>query len=155
LLQKIQDGSKIQLQQQGQIKLMLSTLFKEKIVDTPQAFGSFVDGEGVKYCAISALLKYLGYDMATTTTATLSNKIQNDNKKNNNNNMDIELIPSNVLERVEDFVRYGNFKMNPPRCFCSKPDYYFSYISSLLIHLNDYHKMTFTQIGNWLESKGM
>jgi hypothetical protein len=25
----------------------------------------------------------------------------------------------------------------------------------LLIHLNDYHKMTFTEIGNWLESKGM
>jgi hypothetical protein len=23
----------------------------------------------------------------------------------------------------------------------------------LLIRLNDYHKMTFTQIGNWLESK--
>jgi hypothetical protein len=80
LLQKIQDGNKIQLQQQGQIKLMLSTLFKEKIVDTPQAFGSFVGGEGVKYCAISALLKYLGHDIATT-TATLSNKIQDDNKK--------------------------------------------------------------------------
>jgi hypothetical protein len=150
LLQKIQDGNKIQLQQQGQIKLMLSTLFKEKIVDTPQAFGSFVDDEGVKYCAISALLKYLGYDMATT-TATLSK--QEDNK--NYNNMEIELIPSNVLERVEDFVRYGSFKNDPPRCFCSKPDYYFLSITSLLIHLNDYHKMTFTQIGNWLESKGM
>ena len=122
LLQKIQDGNKIQLQQQGQIKLMLSTLFKEKIVDTPQAFGSFVDGEGVKYCAISALLKYLGYDIAIT-TATLSNKIQDDNKKNNNT--ETELIPSNVLERVEDFVRYGNFKKYPLRCFCSKPDYYF------------------------------
>jgi hypothetical protein len=151
LLQKIQDGNKIQLQEQGQIKLMLSTLFKEKIVDTPQSFGSFVDGEGVKYCAISALLKYLGYDMATT-TATLSNKIQDDNK---NNNTEIKLIPSNVLERVEDFVRYGNFKEYPPRCFCSKPDYYFYSMTSLLIHLNDYHKMTFTEIGNWLESKGM
>jgi hypothetical protein len=151
LLEKIQDENKVQLQQQGQIKLMLSTIFKEKIVDTPQAFGSFVDGEGVKYCAISALLKYLGYDIAIT-TATLSNKIQDDNK---NNNTEIELIPSDVLERVEDFVRYGNFKKYPLRCFCSKPDYYFLCITSLLIHLNDYHKMTFTEIGNWLESKGM
>ena len=152
MLQKIQDGNKIQLQQQGQIKLMLSTLFKEKIVDTPQAFGSFVDGEGVKYCAISALLKYLGYDIAMT-TATLSNQSRDDNK--NYNNTEIGLIPSNVLERVEDFVRYGNFKKYPPRCFCSKPDYYFFSITSLLIHLNDCHKMTFTEIGNWLESKGM
>jgi hypothetical protein len=90
LLEKIQDENKVQLQQQGQIKLMLSTIFKEKIVDTPQAFGSFVDCEGVKYCAISALLKYLGYDISIT-TATLSNKIQDDNK---NNNTEIGLIPS-------------------------------------------------------------
>ena len=152
MLQKIQDGNKIQLQQQGQIKLMLSTLFKEKIVDTPQAFRSFVGGEGVKYCAISALLKYLGYDIAMT-TATLSNQSRDDNK--NYNNTEIGLIPSNVLERVEDFARYGNFRKYPPRCFCSKPDYYFFSITSLLIHLNDCHKMTFTEIGNWLESKGM
>jgi hypothetical protein len=79
---------------------MLSTIFKEKIVDTPQAFGSFVDCEGVKYCAISALLKYLGYDIPIT-TATLSNKIQEDNR---NNNTEIGLIPSNILERVEDFA---------------------------------------------------
>lgn len=105
MLEKIQDEHKVQLQQQGQIKLMLSTIFKEKIVDTPQAFGSFVDCEGVKYCAISALLKYLGYDISIT--ATLSNKIQDDNK---NNNTEIGLIPSNVLERVENFARYGNFK---------------------------------------------
>jgi hypothetical protein len=87
------------------------------------------------------------------TTATLSNKIQDDNK--NYNNTEIGLIPSNVLERVEDFARYGNFRKYPPRCFCSKPEYYFFSITSLLIHLNDCHKMTFTEIGNWLESKVM
>lgn len=150
MLQKIQDEHKVQLQQQRQIKLMLSTIFKEKIVDTPQAYGSLVDCKGVKYCAISALLKYLGYDIGMT-TARLSNQSRDDNK----NNTEIGLIPSNVLERVEDFARYGNFRKYPPRCFCSKPDYYFFSIISLLIHLNDYHKMTFTEIGNWLESKGM
>ncbi len=76
---------------------MLSTIFKEKIVDTPQAFGSFVDCKGAKYCAFSALIKHLGYDIAIT-TATLSNKIQDDDK---NNNVEIGLIPYNVLERVE------------------------------------------------------
>lgn len=150
MLQKIQDEHKVQLQQQRQIKLMLSTIFKEKIVDTPQAYGSLVDCKGVKYCAISALLKYLGYDIGMT-TARLSNQSRDDNE----NNTEIGLIPSNVLERVEDFARYGNFRKYPPRCFCSKPDYYFFSIISLLIHLNDYHKMTFTEIGNWLESKGM
>ena len=153
MLQKIQGEHKVQLQHQGQIKLMLSTIFKEKIVDTPQAFGCLVDCKGVRYCAISALLKYLGYDIAMT-TAKSSNQIQYDNK-NNNNNTEIGLIPSNVLERLEDFARYGNFRKYPPRCFCSKPDYYFFSIVSLLIHLNDYHKMTFIEIGNWLESKGM
>jgi hypothetical protein len=40
-------------------------------------------------------------------------------------------------------------------CFCSKPDYYCFSIISILIHLNDYHKMTFAQIGSWLEGKGI
>jgi hypothetical protein len=47
-----------------QIQLKLSTLFKHKIIDTPQTFGSFYDSNGEKYCVISVLLKYLGYDIA-------------------------------------------------------------------------------------------
>jgi hypothetical protein len=97
------------------------------------------------------LIKHLGYDIAIT-TATLSNKIQDDDKSNN---VEIGLIPYNVLEKVKNFACYSNFKNYPPRCFCSKPDYYFYSIASLLIHLNDYHKMTYTEIGNWLESKDM
>src|ERR671933_789565 len=128
---------------QQQIQLNLSTIFKHKIIDTPQAFGSFYDVNGEKYCAISVLSKYLGYDI-------VSKKIQND--KNTN---PAELIPYAILEMIENFAVYGNHKGNL-KCFCSKPDYYYSYsLISLLIHLNDYHKMTFTQIGNWLENRDM
>src|SRR5919198_2138306 len=132
---------------QQQIQLKLSTIFKkQKVIDTPQTFGSFYDANGEKYCAISVLSKYLGYDIAA-----VSQKIQNG--KNNTN--PAELIPYAILEKIENFTVYGNPKKNL-RCFCSRPDYYYCYsLISLLIHLNDYHKMTFTQIGNWLESKDM
>ena len=133
-------------QYQQQIQLKLSTIFNQKVIDTPQTFGSFYDANGEKYCAISVLLKYLGYDIA----AALSDKIQNGKNAN-----PAELIPYAILEKIENFTAYGNPKKNI-KCFCSRPDYYYGYsLISLLIHLNDYHKMTFTQIGNWLESKGM
>ena len=134
-----------QQQQQQQIQLKLSTIFKQKVVDTPQTYGSFYDANGEKYCAISVLSKYLGYDIAAA-----SKKIQNG--KNTN---PAQLIPNAILEKIENFTAYSNPKKNI-KCFCSRPDYYYSYsLISLLIHLNDYHKMTFTQIGNWLESKGI
>jgi|SRR5215210_1308982 len=132
-------------QQQQKIKLKLSTIFKQKVIDTPQTFGSFYDAKGEKYCAVSVLSKYLGYDIA----AALSKKIEND--KNDTN--PAELIPNAILEKIENFTVLGNSKKDF-KCFCSRPDYYYCYsLISLLIHLNDYHKMTFTQIGNWLESK--
>ena len=132
-------------QQQQQIQLKLSTIFKQKVFDTPQTFGSFYDTNGEKYCAISVLSKYLGYDIAAA-----SKKIQNG--KNTN---PAQLIPNAILEKIENFAAYSNPKKNI-KCFCSRPDYFYSYsLISLLIHLNDYHKMTFTQIGNWLESKGI
>jgi hypothetical protein len=131
---------------QQQIQLKLSTIFKQKVIDTPQNFGSFYDANGEKYCAISVLSKYLGYDIAPE----LAKKIEND--KNTNS---AELIPYVILEKIENFVVYGNPKKNL-KCFCSRPDYYYRYsLITLLMHLNDYHKMTFTQIGNWLESKDM
>jgi hypothetical protein len=131
--------------QQEQIQLKLSTIFKQKVIDTPQNFGSFYDANREKYCAVSVLSKYLGYDIAA-----VSKKIQNG--KNTN---PAELIPYAILEKIEDFTAYGNPNKNL-KCFCSRPDYYYRYsLISLLIHLNDYHKMTFTQIGNWLESKDM
>ena len=129
--------------QQQQIQLKISTIFKQKVIDTPQTFGSFYDANGEKYCALSVLSKYLGYDIAA------SKKVQND--KNTNA---AELIPYAILEMIENFAVYGNDKVNL-KCTCSKPDYYHYSLISLLIHLNDYHKMTFTQIGNWLESRGM
>jgi hypothetical protein len=134
-------------QQEQQIQLKLSTIFKYKILDTPQTFGSFYDENGEKYCAVSVLSKYLGYDIA----AGVSKKIQNYKKDANT----AELIPYDILEMMENFLTYSNNEANL-RCFCSKPDYYYHHsLISLLIHLNDYHKMTFTQIGNWLENIGM
>jgi hypothetical protein len=135
----------IEKKNQQQIQLKLSTIFKQKVVDTPQTFGSFYDADGEKYCAISVLSKYLGYDIAA-----VSKKIQNG--KNTN---PAELIPYAILEKIENFTAYGSPKKNL-KCFCSRPDYYYRHsLISLLIHLNDYHKMTFTQIGNWLESTDM
>ncbi len=132
---------------QQQIQLRLSTIFKQKVIDTPQSFGSFYDANGEKYCAISVLSKYLGYDIA----AVLSNKIQNSGKIANPE----ELIPYAILEKIESFAACSNSKKDL-KCLCSRPDYYYRYsLISLLIHLNDYHKMTFSQIGNWLESKDM
>jgi hypothetical protein len=131
---------------QQQIQLKLSKIFKHKVIDTPQTFGSFYDANGEKYCAVSVLLKYLGYDIA----AEVSKKIQNGKDTN-----PAELIPYAILEKIENFTVHGNSKKDL-KCFCSRPDYYYRYsLISLLIHLNDYHKMTFTQIGNWLESKDM
>jgi hypothetical protein len=90
------------------------------------------------------LSKYLGYDIA----AGVSKKIRNYKKDTNT----AELIPYDVLEMMEDLVVYSNNEAKL-KCFCSKPDYYYRHnLISLLIHLNDYHKMTFTQIGNWLEN---
>ena len=54
-------------QQEQQIQLKLSTIFKYKILDTPQTFGSFYDENGGKYCAVSVLSKYLGYDIEGNT----------------------------------------------------------------------------------------
>ena len=81
-------------QQQQQIQLKLSTIFKRKVIDTPQTFGSFYDANGEKYCAISALSKYLGYDIE----AAVSKKVQNGNNTN-----PAELIPHGILEKIENF----------------------------------------------------
>lgn len=65
-----------------------------------------------------------------------------------------ELIPYDILEMIENFTIQSSPE-NHLSCFCSRPEYYCFSMISILMHLNDYHKMTFTQIGNWLESKGM
>jgi hypothetical protein len=140
----VEEKKQQQQQQQLHIQPKLSTIFREKIIDIPQTSGSFFNTDGEKYCAVSALSKYLGYDIAA-----VSKKIKNDKNVN-----PAESIPYDILEMIENFNVYSNSK-NYLRCFCSRPDYYYCSLVSLLIHLNDYHKMTFTQIGGWLESKGM
>src|SRR5829696_984542 len=122
--------------QQQKIQLKLSTIFKQEIIHTPQAFGSLYDANGEKYCAVSALSRFFGYDIAT-----VSKRNQTDKNAN-----PAELIPHAILEKIDNFTAYGN----------SKRDYYYHYsLVALLLHLNDYHKMTFAHIGSWLEDKEM
>src|ERR687884_1605970 len=83
---------------QQQIQLKLSTIFKQKVVDTPQAFGSFYDANGGKYCAISVLSKYLGYDIGAASRKT----------QNNKNINPAELIPYDILEMIENFALDSN-----------------------------------------------
>lgn len=131
--------------QQQKIQLKLSTIFKQEIVHTPQAFGSLYDANGEKYCAVSALSRFFGYDIATASKRTQTDKNANP----------AELIPHAILEEIDNFTAYGNSKRDL-KCSCSKPDYYYHYsLIALLIHLNDYHKMTFAHIGSWLEGKDM
>ena len=98
-------------EQEQQIKLKLRTIFKYKILDTPQVFGSFYDENGEKYCAVSVLSKYLGYDIA----AGVSKKIQNYKKDTN----PAELIPYDILEMMENLVIYSNNEGNL-MCFRSR-----------------------------------
>jgi hypothetical protein len=91
--------------EQQQIQLKLSTIFKHKVIDTPQTFGSFYDAYEGKYCAISVLSKYLGYDIATAS-------------RNNKNTNPAELIPYDILEMIENFDLYSNHK-EKLKCFCS------------------------------------
>jgi hypothetical protein len=132
-----------QPQRQG-IQVKLSAIFKYKVSETPQSFGSFFESNGKRYCAVSVLSKYLGYDIATASEESLDEKNMNP----------AELIPYDILEMIESFTIQSDPE-NHLICFCSKPDYYCFSMISILIHLNDYHKMTFAQIGSWLESKGI
>jgi hypothetical protein len=114
------------------------------VSQTPQSIGSFFESKGNRYCAVSVLSKYLGYDIATASKKSPDGK-----------NMNLaELIPCDILEMIESYAIQGDPEKRLS-CFCSKSDYYCLSMISLLIHLNDYHNMTFAQIGSWLENKGI
>ena len=140
---------------QQQIQPKLSTIFKEILNDINsnnnnsihQIYGSFVSNDVRGYCAFSALLRYLGHEIKLSATGEIEHH-KKDADENCINQM-LGLIPHNILEMVEDFAKSSDFKKEPLECFrsCPKPSYYFYSILSLLIHLNDYHKMTFTEIG--------
>ncbi|MDQ3847895.1 MAG: hypothetical protein M3261_02950, partial [Thermoproteota archaeon] len=70
-----------------------------------------------------------------------------------------QLIPYSILEKTESFAASGSPKNLLHKSFCSRPDFYYYYyrhsLICLLIRLNDYHKMTFTETGDWLQSKAM
>ena len=131
-------------QSKRQIQVRLSTIFKYKVSQTPQSFGSFFESNVNRYCAVSVLSKYLGYDIATASMKSPDDKNINP----------AELIPCDILEMIESYTIQGDPEKRLS-CFCSKSDYYCLSMISLLIHLNDYHNMTFAQIGSWLESKGI
>ena len=127
---------------QQQLQAKLSTIFKQKISDIPQAYGSLYTKEG-KYCALAAIVKYFGYDVA-------GEKMKDDDDTTTYYS---ESIPVNIIERIENFAPYNSIT-DYPKC-CKKSKFYHYSLMCLLIHLNDYHQMTFTEIGNWLQSKGL
>jgi hypothetical protein len=126
--------------QDHQLQPKLSRILKEELRYIPQTYGALFDGRG-KYCALGAVAKYFGYDVE-------SDKRDDDALRSS------DLIPLTIIERIEDCIPYGRVE-DHPRCACESKNYFHCSLISLLIHLNDYHQMTFQQIGNWLESKGL
>lgn len=167
------------------LDLKLSTIFKEKINNIPQAYGSLFNRNG-EYCALGAIVKYLGYDTAleaqpaaasssslTDGTDSIKNhrdKYDNNDNDNNKTATDIsspplysssfspfESIPLNILEKIETFSHYNSNSISKHPSCCNRvlENHYDYSLISLLIHLNDYHHMSFVEIGNWLERKGL
>jgi hypothetical protein len=126
--------------QEHRLQPKLSTILKQELSYIPQTYGAFSDGRG-KYCALAAVAKYFGYDVES-------------DKRKNDVLASSDLIPLTIIERIEDCIPYRRIE-EYPRCTCKTKNYFHCSLISLLIHLNDYHQMTFQQIGNWLESKGL
>src|SRR5919107_1502420 len=120
------------LQKQEQKKQQQQQLLQE-ICDIPQAYGSLYTKEG-KYCALAAIVKYFGYDVAA------------EKMKDDDITYYSESIPVNIMERIENFVTCNSIT-DYPKC-CTKSKYYHYSLMCLIIHLNDHHQMTFTEIGN-------
>ena len=131
----------INQKQESWLQPKLSIIFKQQVNHIPQTFGAFSDGGG-KYCALAALSKYFGYDVK-------AHKMINDALASS-----ADLIPLTVIERIEGCVPIRDIE-EYPHCNCKTKNYYHYSSISLLIHLNDYHQMTFSEIGNWLENKGL
>ncbi len=131
----------IHQKQKSRLQPKLSIIFKQQVNHIPQTFGAFSDGGG-KYCALAALSKYLGYDVE-------AHKMIKEAISSS-----ADLIPLTVIERIEGCVTNRRIE-EYPHCTCKTKNYYHYSLTSLLIHLNDYHQMTFSEIGNWLENKGL
>jgi len=119
----------------------LSTVLKRELIDIPQTHGAFSDGNG-KYCVLAAVAKYFGYDVEYNSSESDIPAAQS------------RMIPLTVIERIEGYIPHKHIEENP-RCNCKTRNYYHCSLMTLLIHLNDYHRMTFQQIGDWLEGKDL
>ncbi len=119
----------------------LSTILKQELINVPQTYGTISDGNG-SYCILAAVAKYFGYDVESgkgKSTVLAPNS---------------SIIPMTIIERIEDYIPYRRIEEHP-HCECKTKNYFHCSLMSLLIHLNDYHQMTFQQIGDWLEDKGL
>ena len=119
----------------------LSTILKHELFNIPQTYGAFSDGNG-KYCALAAVAKYFGYD------------VDSDKGKSTTLAPDSSIIPLTIINRIEDCIPHGRIEQYP-HCNCKNKNYFRCSLMCLLIHLNDYHQMTFQQIGDWLEDKSL
>src|SRR2546426_515427 len=62
--------------------------------------------------------------------------------------------PPTIIERIEAFVPSRRID-EYPHCTCKTKNYFHYSLVSLPIHVNYYHRMTFQEMGSWLESKGI
>jgi hypothetical protein len=125
---------------ENKLQPKLSTIIKQELFNIPQTFGAFSDGTG-KYCILAAAAKYFGYD------------VESDKDKSTTSAPD-SIIPLTIIDRIEDCIPHRRIEHHP-RCECKDRNYFHCSLMSLLIHLNDYHRMTFQQIGDWLQDKGL
>ena len=91
---------------------------------------------------LAAVAKYFGYDVESNKdeSAILASESV--------------MIPMTIIDRIESCIPYRLIE-EYPRCNCKTENYFHCSLMSLLIHLNDYHQMTFQQIGDCLEDKGL
>jgi hypothetical protein len=124
-----------------EVRPKLSTIVKHELFNVPQTHGSFSDGNG-KYCVLAAVAKYFGYDVESNKdeSAILASESV--------------MIPMTIIDQIESCIPYRRIE-DYPCCNCKTKNYFHCNIMSLLIHLNDYHQMTFQQIGGLLEDKGL
>ena len=119
----------------------LSTILKHELFNIPQTFGALSDGNG-KHCVLAAVAKYFGYD------------VESDKGKSAVLAPNSSIIPLTIIDRIENCIPHRRIGQHP-HCECKGKNYFHCSAMSLLIHLNDYHQMTFQQIGDWLEDQDL
>ena len=131
----------LQKSEEHKLQPKLSTILKHELFNIPQTYGALSDGNG-KYCVLAAVAKYFRYD------------VESDKDKSAVLTSESSIIPLTIIDRIENCISNRQIEQHP-HCECKSKNYFHCSLITLLVHLNDYHQMTFQQIGDWLEDKGL